>query len=247
MSVSTLLASVAVLGLAGFAHGLFGIGFAMIATPLLALFLDYRAAVFLSAVPLLVMAGSWLVVNRREVLGSGLPTSLLPAIAVGAVVGVALQVGLPEKASLLLLAALLAASVLMPWALGRWAPSDASSMQKAGPVFGVMAGVTESALNVGAPFMVLYGSLARLSRLQQLLALNLCFGLGKAIQVSLMSMAAPASVNALVLAAGTAASLLGYYAGDSLAGRFSDQSFRRLLRHFLLCMIGALMIRAALV
>ncbi len=44
MTQHQLLASAAILAGAGFAHGLFGIGFAMIATPLLALFLDYRPA-----------------------------------------------------------------------------------------------------------------------------------------------------------------------------------------------------------
>ena len=66
MSTVEVLASLAILAGAAFAQGVFGLGFAMIATPLLALFLDYRAAVLLAAVPLLVLAGNWLVVNRHD-------------------------------------------------------------------------------------------------------------------------------------------------------------------------------------
>jgi uncharacterized membrane protein YfcA len=117
VSTAELLASLAILAAAAFAQGVFGLGFAMIATPLLALFLDYRAAVFLAAVPLWVLAGTWLVANRRDLRNAGVPWPLLPGIAVGAVTGVWLQVALPERVSLLLLAALLAFSVALPWAL----------------------------------------------------------------------------------------------------------------------------------
>ena len=55
-------------GGAGFAHGLFGIGFAMIAMPLLALFLDNRLAVVLAAVPLLTIVLGWLCVHRDSTL-----------------------------------------------------------------------------------------------------------------------------------------------------------------------------------
>ena len=37
---AAVIGSLAMLGFAGFTHGVFGIGFAMIATPLLALFID---------------------------------------------------------------------------------------------------------------------------------------------------------------------------------------------------------------
>lgn len=246
MSDGLVWASVAILCAAGFAHGLFGIGFAMVATPLLALFLDYRAAVWLSALPLLLMATSWLVVNRRHLQVGQLPASLLVAIGLGAGLGTALQMRLPERASLLLLAALLGASVLISLLLERWQPARAASPQRAAAVFGTLAGVTESALNVGAPFMVLYGAVARLGRLQQLIALNVCFALGKAIQVSLMALAGPPQVSPAALGIGTSACLLAYYLGDAASSRFSDALFRRLLRYFLVVIVAALAVRAAL-
>ena len=238
------LASLAVLAVAAFAQGVFGLGFAMIATPLLALFLDYRTAVFLAAVPLLVLAGNWLIANRRALRHSGVPWSLLPGIVVGAAAGVWLQVALPERLSLLLLAALLAFSVALPWGLQHFRADVSAASRRAAPVLGTLAGVTESALNVGAPFMVLFGGLARLTRHQQLIALNLCFFAGKAIQVSLLS-TTPWPVAPLPLVLGVSISLLLYGIGDRLAGRYPDAVFRRLLRVFLSFMAVSLVVRAA--
>ena len=87
VSEAELVASIAFLALAAFAQGVFGLGFAMIATPLLALILDYQAAVFLAAVPLLVLASFWLVTNRRLVRQGDIPWTLLPGIALGAALG----------------------------------------------------------------------------------------------------------------------------------------------------------------
>jgi uncharacterized membrane protein YfcA len=241
----TMLAGLAVLALAGFVHGVFGIGFAMIATPMLALMLDYRSAVYVSAVPLLVIALWWLLRNRRHWTGAGLAARLPVALALGALAGVAVQTSLSQRESLLLLAVLLVASVFIPWIVRRLEGIDSGAAHRAAPAFGAMAGVTESALNVGAPFIVLYGQLARLDRVGQLLALNLCFGLGKAIQVGMMSLDMPAGATPGGIALGTAASLLAYVAGDAWAGRFSEETFRAGMRWFLLCMSAVLVARAA--
>lgn len=246
MTSFELTGAVLVLALAGMAHGVFGIGFAMIATPLLALFLDYRSAVFLSAFPLLVMATWWLVEHRRLVAGARIPTGLLPGIVVGAACGVALQAALSQRASLLLLSALLGMSVLVPMALTHWRPGIRKIPWQTAPVLGSLAGVTESALNVGAPFMVLYGGLAGLGRWQQLLALNLCFCIGKAIQVGLTASAAPSQVTGTALGFCTVAGVMAYRVGDRWAARFSDRAFARLLRAFLGCMVLALVARAFL-
>jgi len=246
MADAAVWSSVAILALAGFAHGVFGFGFAMIATPLLALFLDYRMAVLLAAVPVLLMAPSWLLAHRRQWSACAIPASLLPAVAAGALCGVALQIGLPQRVSLLLLAALLAISVLTPWALSRWRVPAISSPTRAAAVFGGLAGATESALNVGAPFMLIYGALARFNRIEQLTALNLCFALAKTIQVGLIYATGAPPASPWALAFGTLASGACYYLGNRVANRFSEARFRRLLRYFLMIMVGALVVRAAL-
>ena len=234
-----------VLALAAFVQGMFGLGFAMIATPLLALFLDYQTAMWLAAVPLLVLAIYWLVVNRQCLGRSGIPWTLLPGIASGAVLGVVLQLVLPERASLLMLAALIVFSVVLPFLQRRWKPDNAIVGVRSAPLFGLLAGVTEAALNVGAPFMVLFAGLARLSRIQLLIVLNVCFALGKVIQIALLMFLAPvAAVSPLLLAAGVLLSLLVFRVGDRFAGRLPERVFHMWLRIFLLAMSALLIVRS---
>lgn len=245
MTHAELLAAAAILAGAGFAHGLFGFGFAMMATPLLALFLDYRLAVALAAFPLLAMALGWLAVHVRSRAALVSQTRLLPGIAIGAGAGTLMQMSLPEVVSITLLALLLSASLAVPWLTQRAAALRVASVRGAAPGFGVLAGMTESALNVGAPFMLLYGSLARLSRFEQLLALNVCFALGKGIQLALTALTWPAAAGGWPLLACTTASLAAYAAGNHLAGRFDEERFRRWLRNFIVCMVAGLLVRAA--
>ena len=219
-------------------------GFAMIATPLLALFLDYRSAVLAAAIPLLVLACVWLAANRKSLHKSNLPWTLPVGIIVGAVVGVALQVSLPQRVSLLLLAGLILISVLMPLLLTRWLPGYKTVGLSRAPLFGVLAGVTEAALNVGAPFLVLFAGLARLTRLQLLIALNLCFALGKAIQISLLMAISQVAPSGYLLAAGVGVCLVAFRIGDGLAGRFPEAGFQRMLRLFLLVMAVLLVARS---
>lgn len=233
-----------VLALAAFVQGVFGLGFAMIATPLLALFLDYQAAVLVAAIPLFVLAVYWLAINRMYLFRSGIPWTLLPGIMTGAALGVALQISLPQRVSLLLLAALIVFSVLLPLIQSRWISQSAMVSVRSAPWFGLLAGVTEAALNVGAPFMVLFAGLAHLSRLQMLIALNVCFAFGKSIQIALLIIVAPATVSLSLLIAGVLICILAFRAGDHFAGRHSETRFRAWLMIFLLAMSILLVIRS---
>jgi uncharacterized membrane protein YfcA len=242
MSAPDLAATLAILAVAGFAQGVFGLGFAMIATPLLALYLDYTQAVFLVAVPLFVLAVYYLVRARQHLAQTPSPFALVAGIVLGAAIGVWLHVSLPERIALILLAALLVFSVVVPRVVA--GPNGGVAAARRGaPAFGLMAGITESALNVGAPFMVLLGGLARYGRVQQLIALNLCFAFGKAIQLGLLTTLAGVPAGAAATTAAVAVSLIAYRIGDRYAGRWDGVRFRLALDAFLLVMALALVVR----
>ncbi len=235
-----------VLGIAGFAHGMFGFGFAMIATPLLALFIDYRLAIYLAALPLLCLSLLFLVTHRRLVRSEALTRSIVPGIVLGSAAGAFLQASFPPSLALALLALLLAASAALPSYLHN-RQLVLPGMEKSSPaILGMFAGVTEAALNVGAPFVLFYGGLARLDRLQQLLALNLCFAVGKSVQIAVLMQASSVSLSPASLVFAVAAALAGQLAGNRCAGVFSEQSFRRVFTVFLYGMSGFLLCRALL-
>jgi uncharacterized protein len=238
-----------VLGTAGFAHGMFGFGFAMIATPLLALFVGYRLAIFLAAVPLLCMSLLFLIANRHLMRSEAVTRAIVPGIVLGSVAGAFLQASLSPPLALVLLATLLAASAALPVylrdrQLGLAGTGRASSAMSA--TLGMFAGVTESALNVGAPFVLFYGGLARLDRLQQLLALNLCFAVGKSVQIAVLTQASSAYLSPSSLVIAVVAALAGQIAGNRCAGVFSERSFRRMFAAFLYGVSGFLLFRAVL-
>ncbi|MFT3665455.1 sulfite exporter TauE/SafE family protein [Piscinibacter sp.] len=242
-----MIGTLAILGVAGLAHGIFGIGFAMIATPLLALFLDYTTSLVLAAIPLLGMSAWWLATHRHALLAERIPGRLLAGIATGSILGVAVQSVLPARASILLLAALLAMSVCLPWLLKRWSAVDPQQVRRNSGAFAALAGFTESSLNVGAPFMVLFGALAHLKRVEQLIVLNLCFFLGKSIQVGLISLTGTLGLTSpAMLLASTAVGLGGFIAGNALAGRLLEATFRRALNSFLIVIVVALLLRAGM-
>jgi uncharacterized membrane protein YfcA len=163
-------------------------------------------------------------------------------ISVGAAIGVWLHVSLPQRVALALLASLLVFSVAVPRLVAH-VHGSASWARRTAPGFGLMAGVTESALNVGAPFMVLLGGLARFDRVQQLIALNLCFAFGKAIQLTLLTSVAGFPTGAAATTAGVLIALLGYRLGDRFAGRWDGVNYRRWLDGFVLVMAVALVWR----
>lgn len=235
-----------VLLLAGFAHGMFGFGFAMIATPLLAIFVDHRLAIILAALPLFFIAVRFLLANRRFVFTEGITRTMVPAVTVGSMFGAFFQSTLPAFAALALLGLLLAACAALPAYLNKRALKSSAVEGRRPAVLGVFAGVTEAALNVGAPFILLYGGIARLGRLQQLLALNLCFAVGKLVQILALVNVSSGTLPLQHLALAIAVAIAGQITGDRFAGRFSEASFRRIFSYFLWAMAAFMICRALL-
>jgi uncharacterized membrane protein YfcA len=84
-----------------------------------------------------------------------------------------------------------------------------------------------------------------LTRLQQLIALNTCFFVGKVIQLSLLATTSW-SLSLLPLLFAVAVSLVFYRLGDRLAGQYPEAAFRRLLGMFLSLMAAFLVVRATI-
>jgi len=77
------------------------------------------------------------------------------------------------------------------------------------------------------------------------LVLNLCFCIGKSIQVPLMATTMVLTFSTSALAASTVSSLAAAVLGDRLGSRLSERRFRTFLQWFLVCMVIALLFRAA--
>jgi uncharacterized membrane protein YfcA len=244
LDIDLVLISLCILFVAGLIQGLFGLGFAMVSTPMLGLFLDYRVAVMLAAVPLWFIACRYIFTMRKVIKSSIVVKSLVPPIMVGSVFGVIFYAILPVNANYALLGLLLLLSAFLPLILRYFnLIGDEPYLRGARPL-GFFAGVTEALMNVGAPFILLFSGISNLRRRQQMLALNLCFAVGKTIQITLISLLIPVGISWIHILLAVVSSSFGFVAGDWFSGEWSEKVFRKVLFVFLIIMSLAMGVRA---
>ena len=230
----------AVMVLAAFAHGALGLGFPLIATPLVALALDIKTAIVLVAPVTLVMTllsvvrgGGW-----REALARFWFLPLTMGIASYA--GTRLLIGADPTPFLLLLALL----ILVYLGLDRVKRGESAFVKRhrlpVGLGVGLLAGLFESTANVAVPPLIIYLMLLGVAPLATVQTLNLCFSVGKAVQVGTWAFYGNVAM-AIWLAAALFAvpAVVTLFAGMRLRERIDAPTYRRWLR-------GALWIMAAL-
>jgi uncharacterized membrane protein YfcA len=172
---------------AGFVQGALGLGFPIVATPLIAIATDIRTAVIVVLLPcagtvVLVMARAPLL---REAVRRFWPIPLF-AVA-GAAVGTRLFVAYPEFPYALVLAGMIVVYLNLE-RLGRaeW-PFVRRHRHAFGAVFGLAAGFSEGTANVAAPPLVVYYLAIGLQPAMLVQALNICFLVGKATQFATLA------------------------------------------------------------
>ncbi len=173
---------VAVMLVAGFAHGVIGFGFPIIATPLLTLLLDLKTAVLVTVVPTIVLA----LINTLR--GGRLRESIgrywfLPFVLVGgSYLGTRVLIVSDTAPFILLLAAIL----FVYLNLDRFGRADVPVIRRhpaaAGVLFGFIAGLFESTVNVSGPMLLIYFLLLGVSPAALVQTLNFCFVGGKLAQ-----------------------------------------------------------------
>ena len=202
------------LAAAGLVHGTLGLGFPLVATPLIALISDIKTAV------VLVAPVTWVVVVAAIVIGGPfLPTLRewwrMPIwMVLGSLTGTYVFIR-TDAAPLTLL---LAVAILVYLALDRIGRGESQRMKDHrhpfGAVFGCFSGFFEGAVNIAAPPLLIYFLALGLAPTALVKVLNLCFLTGKTTQIStlLATSAVPASMwvaTPLLSAVGVATLIVG--------------------------------------
>ncbi|MBM3343918.1 MAG: sulfite exporter TauE/SafE family protein [Betaproteobacteria bacterium] len=224
-----------VLMAAGFVQGALGVGFPMLATPLIAMVTDMRTAVILVLLPCVATTVTNIVTAGP--IGATLkrfwfmPLCMLAGALLGAHVFVA-YAAFP-------FALLLAGVVLIYVYLDRigyahW-PVVARNEAAFGVVFGFIAGFTEGAANIAAPPLLMYVLSLNLERAMLVQVLNLCFTVGKPTQMFVLTTEGGVTwtqwaITLPFAALATATTLIGVY----VRNRIDTATFRRWLLRFLL-------------
>jgi uncharacterized protein len=174
---------------AGFVQGALGIGFPMVATPLIALIADLRTAVIMVLLPCIATVVVSLV--RGASLRSAVSQFWMMPIysLIGAAIGTRIFVAFPQFPYALLIAALIFCYLNLDW-LGRteW-PLVKRHRYIFAPVFGVLGGLSEGTANVAAPPLIVYYLALSLQPTTLVQALNICFLTGKSTQFATLTIA----------------------------------------------------------
>jgi uncharacterized membrane protein YfcA len=222
---------------AGLVHGTLGLGFPLVATPLISLVTDVKTAVVLVVPPTLavlivaMVAGGSFLATLREWWRMPLWALL------GAYAGTQLFIVIDPAPLTLLLALAIGVYLSLDW-IGR---GESQLMQahrhKAGALFGFLGGLFDGSVNIASPPLLIYFLSLGLAPVALVQALNLCFFSGKTTQLSTLIATGDVPDEIWLSAAplclvGIATSL----AGTRIRHRVAAQTYRRWLKFALVVM-----------
>lgn len=220
-----------VIAFSALVQGTLGLGFPMVATPLIALVTDMQSAVILVLLPCVATIIANIVKGGplRPVLAK---FWMMPFYALmGAVLGTRFFIAFPAFPFTILLATVILVYLNLD-RLGRtdW-PLIRQRQALFGLVFGMIAGFTEGTANAAAPPLIIYYLALGLTPTALVQALNISFFAGKATQfVTLVSSGGVNPVQWLVTLPFTVVATGGVLYGIRIRSRISAATYRHWLR-----------------
>ena len=226
-----------VLVLAGLVQGGLGLGFPIVATPLIAAVTDMRTAVILVLLPCLACVATNLLRSGpiRPVLADfwAMPLYMI----VGSAAGTRVFIAFPAFPYTLLLAAMILFYLNLE-RLGRteWKPLK-THRRFFGMVFGVLAGASEGTANIAAPPLVIYYLALGVTPAMLVQGLNLCFLTGKATQFAMLASAGGVeAVQWLATLPLALAASVATVVGVNIRNRIDARTYRTWLKRALAAM-----------
>lgn len=235
-----------VLAFAGMVQGALGLGFPMLATPMIAAVTDMRTAVILVLLPCVATTVTNIVLS-----GQFLPTLkrywFMPlCMLAGAGIGARLFVAFPAFPYALLLAGVILAYLYLDH-LGRVQWAFVSQHRVAcGLFFGFLAGLSEGTANIAAPPLLMYLLSLNLDRMTFVQVLNLCFTVGKPTQMAVLTIEGGVTWTqwAATLPFAAIATATAVF-GISIRDRIDAASYRRWLLRLLFVIALVLIVQFA--
>jgi uncharacterized membrane protein YfcA len=218
--------------LAAFVHGAFGFGFPLVATPLLVLFMDLRAAILLTLIPTVSINLASIFGERhwREALRAHWP---IPAFTVvGSFGGTQVLLAVDPEPFRLLLALVLIGYLVTD----RFARAERERLPPAWvkALLGLSLGLLAGLVNIFAPVLVVYALYTRMNPVLMVATFNLSFLTSKSGQIAGFVVngafdAATLRTTLVVLPL----VLLSLWLGIRVRRRIDLATYERLLRHTL--------------
>ena len=237
---------VIIIAVAGWVQGALGLGFPMIATPLIAAATNMQFAVVMVLIPCIATiivsifrSPGFADVFRRF-------WWMSPLALVGAILGARLFVLFPGFPYALLLAGV----ILFYLNMERLGRGESALMRRhdkiSGVIFGLLGGVSESTANIAAPPLIIYYFGIGLPPLLLVPAMNISFFVGKVAQFGTLAasdIAAP-SLWLLTLPLAAVATVSSLF-GTRVRSRINGETYKIWMRRMLMTMAIILLVQVA--
>ena len=218
---------------AGLIHGTLGLGFPMVATPMLAAMMDVRSAILITLLPTMAVNIAS-IMNNKSSLASTKP--FLPLVLfslLGSIAGASILAVVDPAPFRIVLAGLI---LLYLWngirIPQRWL-LDNSLLAMA--FFGLIAGISAGTTNVMVAILIIYFMSLETPRSTLVPALNSCFLVGKISQIVVLAIAGLLSVRLTLETAPLAvAAVVALLLGQRLQPRIQVSTYQSILRKLLL-------------
>ncbi|MCG8615899.1 MAG: sulfite exporter TauE/SafE family protein [Desulfobacterales bacterium] len=233
-----------IMGFAALIHGAAGIGFPLIATPLLAMGTDVRSAILILVLPTIVLNIANILKGGKWGRSIALYWPLALYGMAGSYLGTKLLILVPAE----VFRPVLAAAVILYLNAERigvgfsWVRSHP---RIAAAVFGTLAGLLGGTVNVMLPALVIFALEIRMDKTAMIQVFNFCFLFGKLTQGAVFVSAGLLTMEILKTAVPLAVfSLLVMLAAMKIRNRLPEDTYRRWLRILLYIMAGVLLIQS---
>ena len=231
---------------AAFIHGSIGLGFPMVATPLLALFTDIQTAIILTIIPSLLTNLVSIKSEGNIMSASHRYLSLALFVMAGSALGTQVLIFTNSE----IFKALLAVAIIV------YLFADKINFNLAWVaeyqifsrfVFGVSAGILGGLTNVMAPVLIIYTLESKHSKSDTIQALNFCFLFGKLTQFILFSINGKFTLDKLsVSSVMLIAASLALHIGITIRKKIELSAYRKILRLVLLILAVLLLIQVSM-
>ena len=239
LSLDLVLFCAAIIFIASMVHGSIGFGFPIIATPLLALFMDIQSAIMITLIPTLLMnvtsIASEAQFNFKAFIAAVKKHFLLASYAlIGTVIGTLILIQNNSEFFKVILAFAILIYLIsgqiklnLPWIMQF---PRASKL-----VFGLLAGLLGGLTNVMAPVLIIYALESKKSKQDTIQASNLCFLFGKITQIFLFTVSTKFTLNELSISSLMfIVSAIGIGFGIRIKKHIKSDSYIKLLKLLLL-------------
>jgi len=235
---------VSIMLFAGLVHGTLGLGFPMVATPMLAISFDVRSAILLTLLPT-VSVNLMSIWNSRDSFDS--VQRFLPLTGftlVGGIIGAYILANTEPEPFGLVLAGLI---LLYLWSNNsatisfHWISNHALAGMV---IFGLLAGLSGGTTNVMVAILIIFFLSLEVPRKEMVPALNACFLVGKLSQIVIFALAGLISLALLIETTPMAlAAVIALQFGQVLREKIAVDVYRKVLQWLLAALAIVLIVQ----